>query len=54
LLAVASAKREHEPFQVLVQLGNPLSEAAHEFLQRRSEAAGIAGQPAGEELQRFG
>ena len=49
-LAVAAAEQQDEPFQVLAQLADAIGGMTHEVVQGGA-AGGIAGQPAGEELQ---
>ena len=53
-LAVAAAKQEDEPLQVLAQLREAVGGVADELFQRGTEAGGVAGQSAAEELQHFG
>jgi len=50
-LAVAAAEQEDEPFQVLAQLADAVGGMTHEVVQGGAKPGGIAGQPAGEELQ---
>ena len=53
-LAVVTAEQEREPVQVLAQLAEVVCGVADELFRGGAEAAGIAGQPLGQELQQFG
>jgi hypothetical protein len=53
-LAVVGAEQEGEPVQVLAQLAEVVCGVADELFRGGAEAAGIAGQPLGQELQQFG
>jgi hypothetical protein len=52
-LAVTAAEQKGEPVQVGAQLREAVGGVADELFQRWAEAGGIAGKPAGEELQHF-
>ena len=51
---VVAAEQEGEPVQVLAQLADVVGGVADELPQGGAEAAGIAGQPACQELQQLG
>jgi hypothetical protein len=52
--AVAAAEQENEPAQVSAQLAGVVGRVADEVFQRRAEAAGIALEPAGIYVGRWG
>ena len=53
-LAVGAAEEEGEAVQVLAELGRAVGGVADEVEQRCCEAGGVAGEPAGDELEGLG